>query len=216
MPRPLALITDFDGTITADDFFTLAAERYFDDSMLAPWRAYQSGKKKHFEALAEMFRRLRGLPDLPDFVKSIPVDSFFSETVKLCHAKEIPVYICSAGCDWYINLLIGEVIREYQICLITNHCEYSIEKGLVMDRLPPDHSCYDDNTGVSKTAVVKELKEQGYKTVFAGDGLPDIFPAREADVVFARKNLLRLCREQGIKTLPFDNFSDIFRYIKEN
>ena len=107
MAEQWALVSDFDGTVSADDFFTLAAGRYFTDEMLEPWREYLSGRKKHFDALNEMFGRLRGLPDLPAFVKNIPLDSWFPETVALCHAKKIPVYICSAGCDWYINLLIG-------------------------------------------------------------------------------------------------------------
>ena len=58
MSRPLAFVSDFDGTITADDFFTLAAARYFDDAMLAPWRAYQAGEKKHFDALNELFQQV--------------------------------------------------------------------------------------------------------------------------------------------------------------
>ena len=145
MAEQWALVSDFDGTVSADDFFTLAAGRYFTDEMLEPWREYLSGRKKHFDALNEMFGRLRGLPDLPAFVKNIPLDSWFPETVALCHAKKIPVYICSAGCDWYINLLIGGLIGKYGVCLVTNHCDYSVETGLVMKRLPEDHPCYDDN-----------------------------------------------------------------------
>ncbi len=165
MAEQWALVSDFDGTVSADDFFTLAAGRYFTDEMLEPWREYLSGRKKHFDALNEMFGRLRGLPDLPAFVKNIPLDSWFPETVALCHAKKIPVYICSAGCDWYINLLIGGLIGKYGVCLVTNHCDYSVETGLVMKRLPEDHPCYDDNIGVSKAAVVKNLKERGFRVV---------------------------------------------------
>ena len=84
-----------------------------------------------------------------------------------------------------------------------------------MKRLPEDHPCYDDNIGVSKAAVVKNLKERGFRVVFAGDGPPDILPAREADVVFAKKRLLDLCRRENIKTEPFTDFRDVCRFIKE-
>lgn len=216
MSRPLALVSDFDGTITADDFFTLAAERYFDEKMLAPWRAYQAGEKKHFDALNEMFQQLKNLSDLEDFAKNIPIDNYFPETANLCRQKHIPLYICSAGCDWYINLLIGNIIRANHICLITNHCDYGLQTGLVMQRLPQDHPCYDEEIGISKAGVVRQLKEQGFRVVFAGDGKPDILPAREADVVFAKKKLLQLCRKENISTEPFESFSDICRYLKEN
>lgn len=216
MSRPLAFVSDFDGTITADDFFTLAAVRYFDDAMLAPWRAYQAGEKKHFDALNEMFQQLKNLPDLESFTKSIAIDSCFPETAELCRRKRIPLYICSAGCDWYINLLIGSIIRENHICLVTNHCDYSPKTGLVMARLPQNHPCYDDEIGISKAGVVRQLKEQGFRVVFAGDGKPDILPAREADVVFAKKKLLELCRQEDIPTENFASFADIYRYLKEN
>ncbi|MFR6464425.1 MAG: hypothetical protein ACLUQJ_02795, partial [Alphaproteobacteria bacterium] len=114
-----------------------------------------------------------------------------------------------------INLLIGGLIGKYGVCLVTNHCDYSVETGLVMKRLPEDHPCYDDNIGVSKAAVVKNLKERGFRVVFAGDGPPDILPAREADVVFAKKRLLDLCRRENIKTEPFADFRDVCRFIKE-
>ena len=51
MAEQWALVSDFDGTVSADDFFTLAAGRYFTDEMLEPWREYLSGRKKHFDAL---------------------------------------------------------------------------------------------------------------------------------------------------------------------
>lgn len=216
MAKPLALVTDFDGTITADDFFTLAADRYFDEEMLAPWRDYLSGNKKHFDALNEMFQKLKNLPDLENFIKTIPLDACFLEVAKLCLQKNIPLTICSAGCDWYINLLLGNVMSENNICLITNHCDYSPQTGLVMNRLPQTHPCYDDNVGISKSAVVENLKQEGFKVIFAGDGPPDIAPARLADVVFAKKRLLQLCRQEGIKTETFNNFADICNYLKEN
>lgn len=216
MTGHLALVTDFDGTISADDFFTLAADRYFNEEMLAPWREYLTGNKKHFDALNEMFQKLRNLPELEDFVKSIPLDPCFPEVVKLCCQKHIPVYICSAGCNWYINLLIGKLIHRYDICLVTNPCDYSPQTGLVMHRLPETHPCYDDKIGISKAAVVKNLQSEGYQVVFAGDGPPDIEPARLADVVFAKKRLLDMCREENIVTKPFTDFNDVCTFLKEN
>ena len=42
-----------------------------------------------------MFGRLRGLPDLPAFVKNIPLDSWFPETVALAMPKiPLPILLC--------------------------------------------------------------------------------------------------------------------------
>ena len=215
MQTQWALVTDFDGTISADDFFTLAAQKYFDEQMLAPWRAYQKGEKKHFDALNEMFQKLRRLPDLDNFIKSIPLDKNFEKVAALCLDKNILVCICSAGCDYYINLLLGDIIEKYDINLITNHGEYSYSNGLKMTKLPKNHPCYDDAVGISKKLVVKNLQKRGKSVIFAGDGKPDIAAASCADVVFAKKQLLSMCQEDGIQTQPFNSFADIYNFIKE-
>lgn len=213
-----ALVSDFDGTVSADDFFNLVAYRFFDEQTLAPWREYQAGRKKHFDALNEMFAQLKHLrseDELREAVFSIPVDPAFASVAELCCRENIPLYICSAGCDYYINLLIGDLLRRYPIRLVTNQCSFSLQEGLVMSKPPLDSPYYDDNTGISKAAVVRRLKNEGYKVIYAGDGRPDLAAAREADVVFARKTLLELCREQHINTVPFPDFNAIYTYLKE-
>ena len=84
-----------------------------------------------------------------------------------------------------------------------------------MKRLPADHPDYDANLCFSKAAVVKNRKERGFRVVVAGVRSADILPAREADVVFAKKRLLDLCRRENIKTEPFADFRDVCRCIKE-
>ena len=92
MAEQWALVSDFDGTVSADDFFTLAAGRYFTDEMLEPWREYLSGRKKHFDALNEMFGRLRGLPDLPACVKNIPLDSWSEVQRRMVLDEHTPLH----------------------------------------------------------------------------------------------------------------------------
>ncbi|MDR1026095.1 MAG: haloacid dehalogenase-like hydrolase, partial [Lactobacillus sp.] len=107
-----AFISDFDGTITADDFFTLISERYFDDDMLAPWSKYLDGKETHFNALNEMFAQIHIDEDeLKEFIRKIRFDKVFFEVCELCNEKNIPIYICSAGCDYYIKELMGDEIK---------------------------------------------------------------------------------------------------------
>lgn len=211
-----AVVSDFDGTITFEDFFWSVSHKWLDEKSLEPWQEYLSGKESHLNALNRIFSQIRvSEQELKEFIKSVPYDKDFPKTAEYCFKCNIPFYICSAGCDYYINVLIGDIIRNNGIMLVTNHGVYSREQGLNM--LPPslDSWYYDKSVGISKAAIVKKLKEQGYKVIFAGDGPPDIAPARLADVVFAKKILLEKCREEGIKSLPFNNYEDIYRFIKE-
>lgn len=208
------LVSDFDGTISFDDFFNYVADKYFDDEMLRPWREYIAGQQTHFNALHEMFLQINEDKDKFDaFIKTIKTDPKFVPTLKLCQQKNIPVYIVSAGCDYYIKIILGDLLNN--IMLITNSATYSKQSGLVMKALPENSPYYNSNVGISKKSVVEMLHKKGYKVIFAGDGPPDIEPAEIADVVFAKKILLSKCQELGIKTQKFETYQDIYDYIKE-
>ncbi len=209
-----ALVSDFDGTISFDDFFYFAFEKYLTKNDLEPWGEYINGNKTHFEALNEIYNKIKAPKDeLDEFIKEIKIDDAFFKTFDLCEEKSIPFYIVSAGCDYYIKITLGEMLKK--ITLITNSGSYSQETGLVLSPQPIDSPYYDKNVGVNKRAVVEELKEKGYSVIFAGDGYPDVEPAMASDVVFARKHLLEECKRLKIKTQNFDSYKRIYDYIKE-
>lgn len=211
-----AFVTDFDGTISDDDFFNYIAKRYFDEQALAPWRQYLSGHKTHFDALNEMFGQLRISEDeLNQFISKIAVDKYFSATLEMCFSKNIPIYICSAGCDYYIKLLIGDLIKKYDITLVTNSSSYSPIKGLTMHKPDENSPYFDAKVGISKASIVSKLHQEGYRVIYSGDGPPDIEAAKIADVVFAKKILLSKCQELDINTMKFNNFNNILNFIKE-
>lgn len=210
-----ALVTDFDGTVSDSDFFWFIAERYFDEEMLAPWREYLAGKITHFNALNEMFGQIR-LPEneLLKCISEIKIDAWFIPTMQLCFEKNIPVYICSAGCDYYIEASVGATIKKYNITLVTNHGVYSRKEGLKMLPPSPESPYYDPDVGISKVSIVNKLRLEGYRVIFAGDGPPDFAAAEAANVVFAKKILLKKCIAANIKTQKFGDYGDIFNFIK--
>lgn len=211
-----ALVSDFDGTITDDDFFNYLSEHYFNDEMLAPWREYLAGKKTHFNALNEMFSQLReSEADFKKFIKTINFDKVFFKVAELCGKKDIPVYICSAGCDYYINELIGNEIKKYNINLVTNFGYYSPKTGLKMTAPDENSPYFDEKIGISKQNIVKKLQNDGYMCIYAGDGPPDFEAAQIADVVFAKKIMLQKCQTAGIKTEKFDSFENVYQFIKD-
>lgn len=75
---PTALVSDFDGTISDDDFFNYVSRRWLGEKALDPWREYTEGKKTHFEALREIFASLRvEQPAFDDFIREIKIDPGF-------------------------------------------------------------------------------------------------------------------------------------------
>jgi 2,3-diketo-5-methylthio-1-phosphopentane phosphatase len=214
MSNKIALVSDFDGTISADDFFSYASRAYLKKEGLNPWLEYLSGKKSHFESLREMYAAIRvPLKSLHKLIDRTKIDKYLVKVCKLCQRRKIPIYICSAGNDYYIKRLIFPIIVKFKITLITNRGEYTPQTGLQMIAPPPDNYYYDENTGISKERLVKKLKDQGHFVIFAGDGPPDFAPAQIADAVFARKILLQRCIDAQIAAHSFNNFNDIYKFI---
>lgn len=216
MVKKTAFVSDFDGTITPEDFFWYVSKEYLDEQALKPWQLYLEGKETHLNALNRIFSEIREpVKSFDAFIKKIPYDKTFPEVAALCREKKIPFYICSAGCDYYIDRIIGEYMKMFDIHLVTNRGVYSEQNGLKMLPLPEESPYYNAEVGISKAAVVKKLKDEGYFVVFAGDGPPDAAPAALADVVFAKKILLELCKKQNISCVEFNGFDEIFDYLKE-
>lgn len=215
MTLKTAFVTDFDGTISNNDFFWYVVDRWLKPSELEPWNAYLRGEISHLEALNRIFSKIH-IPEaeLLAFIDSLHVDDWFEATIRICAERCMPVYICSAGCDYYINRLIGRIISKYNLHLVTNRGVYAPNSGLKM--FPPSESLfYDPDTGISKRAVVAKLQADGFRVVLAGDGPPDFAAAQIADVVFAKKSLLEKCLSADIPTESFSGFKNIFDYFKE-
>ncbi len=212
---PTALVSDFDGTISDDDFFNYVSRRWLGEKALDPWREYTEGKKTHFEALREIFASLRlEQPAFDDFIREIKIDPGFFTVADYCRRRDIPVYVCSAGCDYYIDKLAGKGMADCRVRLVANHGVYSPETGLVMTPPPENSPFYDPNTGISKAAVVAYLQQRGYRVVYCGDGMPDVAAAAIADVVFARKMLLLQCRQLNIPAEELTDFNQVYRFLK--
>ncbi|MDR2153138.1 MAG: MtnX-like HAD-IB family phosphatase [Helicobacteraceae bacterium] len=211
-----AFLSDFDGTISDDDFFYYTAEAFFDDNALKPWREYLAGEKSHFDALKEMFASLRLPQDEFDrFIAGVRIDPRIENVFAICRDKQIPIYIASAGCDYYIKRLIGDLIDKFQITLLSNRGEYAQTSGLTMIAPEKNDPFYDPLVGVSKYKLAQTLKNKGYKLIFAGDGAPDFESAQISDIVFAKKILLQKRQEANLPSRKFESFADIEQFLKE-
>jgi len=213
--KKVAFISDFDGTISKEDFFNMAIEQLLTPDALKPWQEYLAHKLTHYQALGQIFSKIR-IPqaELDKFIAGIEIDPKLTDVLEFCKNHSIPIYICSAGMDYYIYKRIPKEIKKYNITVLSNKGEYSPETGFKLTPPPADYMFYSDNTGISKEKLVESLKAQGFWTIYAGDGIPDIKAAKAADVVFAKSVLLDLCKKENIETQKFDGFEDILRYLQ--
>lgn len=167
------LVTDFDGTMTTQDFFRVALAR-LPDSAADHWQRYEAGEISHFAALARIFAGLR--VDEGEFIAMLAEMGFepgVTKAVRQLQQGGWEVAVASAGCSCYIERLLA----EHGLCLTVNANPglFSPNSGLVME-LPRKSPYFSATTGINKGAIVCDLLSQGADVAYAGDGRPDLEP----------------------------------------
>lgn len=205
-----AVLTDFDGTITRTDVVEDLLEEYAPPEW---WeieelhRARQIGTR---ETMVRQFALVRAREDdLLRFVDDhVQLDETFPGFVTYCGDQGIRLEIVSEGLGFYLHFLLDK--WGIDVPVRTNRTTF--EDGRVMISYPyADATC--NLCGTCKLLRLFELRTQGYAIAYVGDGHSDLCPAVEADLVFAKKELADLCREEAIDFTPFDTFSDVRRRL---
>lgn len=214
--KKIAFLSDFDGTISKNDFFSYATNTIIPEKNMEPWVKYKKGEISHVEALNLIFSTIR-LPEneFNDFIDTIEIEEFFIPTINLCEEKNITFNIVSAGADYYISRILHNLKIREKIPVYTNPSKYSQKNGLEIIPLPKEHKFYDNNLGISKKLIVKEFQNNGYAVIFAGDGMPDVEAAKCADMVFAKDYLIELCKKENVKHMEFKSYFEIYSFVNK-
>lgn len=134
---------------------------------------------------------------------------------RLSRIEEIPFYIVSDGTDLYIE----HILKKFNLKEIPYYCNHGIlEKGGLKLEFP-----YENNgcirCGSCKGERIREIvggDREGREVVFIGDGLSDICALPEADIVFARGDLLDYCRNRNVAAIEYQDFYDILKWLKDS
>src|SRR6185369_9656621 len=167
------LISDFDGTMTAQDFYTVALKRLPAEAA-DYWPLYERGKLSHFSALATIFALLTvDETGYSAMLAEMGLEEGIENSVTELASAGWGVEIASAGCSCYIERLLGS--RGLSIPLHANPGIFSPGKGVAM-RLPEGEEYFSPETGVDKKMIVGKLQDGGVDVAYAGDGRPDLAP----------------------------------------
>lgn len=207
------LVTDFDGTMTQHDFYKLAIERLIPPETPDYWSQYRAGEITHFEALRRYFASIRGSRnEVLAVVGQMQLDPKLPLAIDELKANGWQVVVTSAGCAWYIRELLSQA--RVDVTVHANPGRFEEGKGLLME-MPLDSPYLSQNLGVDKTAVVRSFLELGARVAFAGDGFPDVEPARlvPENLRFARADLAHVLDQDGLKYRGFRTWSDLPRML---
>ena len=203
------LISDFDGTITRYDFFDRVRKRWPFSPQDDPWEKFVEGEITHFQALAEIFARIRTTEaDLLELADSTELDSSFAASIRALQDHGWEVVIASAGCGWYIDFLLKKA--GVSVSVHSNPGTFDPKRGLLMS-LPEHSPFFSQSKGVNKVAIVQDALQRSDRVAFAGDGRPDLRPALlvQPQLRFARGWLAEALTERGEQFHPFERWSQI-------
>jgi HAD superfamily phosphoserine phosphatase-like hydrolase len=170
------LVSDFDGTITRRDFYALLAERYVPASAPDYFAEYRAGRLSHFDAMAAYFAHApTDEASLEALLRDTEPDPGFGPAAARLAAAGWELVIVSAGCGWYI----GRILEAHGVQAVVHANPGRIVPG--------------------KAAVTRDALARAEVVAFAGDGPPDVEPARLVPPSrrFARGFLAEELRRRG-------------------
>ncbi len=203
------LVTDFDGTMTRHDFYRLAAQYLLPPNLPDYWGQYRAGELTHFEALQAIFASIRAdRATVLAVVDQMELEPDLPAALDRLKQAGWDVVVTSAGCDWYIQILLAKTGVDLPVWANPGHFEEGC--GLLM-QLPSSSPYFSPSLGIDKAGIVREATRSGCRVAFAGDGFPDIDAARlvPAQLRFARDDLATALSQEGLAFQPFDRWSEI-------
>lgn len=209
---PLAILVDYDGTIARTDVSDALLARF----VTADWEQYVA----EYDAGLVGSRRLMswevGLIDadpaaLRAQAAEQPHDEGFRPFAERAMAAGIPVEVVSDGFGFFIEPAL-RALGVGQLRVAT--AETTLRRGGARIEFPyGDPDCFV--CGTCKRNRVLAHQAAGRAVVFIGDGESDRYAAGYADIVFAKRSLVRLCIENGWPFQRWSEFSEILGWLEQ-
>ncbi len=206
------LVTDFDGTITRQDFYQLVASQYMPSTAPDYWAQYAHGELSHFEAMRAFFAHTpTDAAALERLLDQTEPDPQLGSSIASLRANGWEIVIASAGSPWYIDRLLARAC-VHDVAVHANPFEIETGRGLWI-RLPEASPFFSKEVGVDKTAIVSDALNRAATVAFAGDGPPDLAPALlvPPERRYARGWLAGELRRGGYPFRPFRQWGEIAR-----
>lgn len=205
------VFVDFDGTITLDDVTNSILDRFASPSwrsIEAEWQCGAIGSRECMERQVRLVRATRD--ELQGLIAQQAVDRDFVGFVHDCRASGIPVAVVSDGLD----LVVDTILQRIGLPEVPSFANRLVQVDQRRWQLlfPYGRPRCRSQSGNCKCAAQERGSTSGNwrsVTILIGDGRSDLCVASEADIVFAKKDLLRLCRQDAIACIPFENFAQV-------
>lgn len=203
---------DFDGTITQLDVTDEILTHLADPSWREVEREWVGGLIGSRECLERQMALVKtSARELDALIDSIPIDPHFSKFYDFIQKHAIPFYVVSDAFDYVIRRVLKRCGMK-GFLRNGSHLFASalrVQGGRLLTLFPHSASTCEHGCATCKPAIMRRHGRKRHPIIFIGDGLSDRFAVEESDLVFAKRQLLAYCRENGIDCQPFETFAEV-------
>ncbi len=204
---PLALLIDYDGTISQTDVTDEVMATHVPGVWEEAAALYDAGRMGSRRLMTWEMDLVEADPSaLLATAAAQPHDPGFVPFVRLAQAAGIPIEVVSDGFGFFIRPAL-QALGVGELPVVTARTVFTGRRARL--EFPNGHpTCLI--CGTCKRQRVLAHRAAGRRVVFIGDGESDRYAAGYADVVFAKRLLERICAEAG---WPFQRWT-AFHEIK--
>jgi 2-hydroxy-3-keto-5-methylthiopentenyl-1-phosphate phosphatase len=207
-----AVFFDFDNTITHFDVLDSIVENFSIDKKWAAFEeAWKKGKIGSKDCLSGQLKSVKvGKKRLNRYLSRIKVDPYFKKIIVLLKKNKVRPVILSDSFSYFIKTILrNNGIRDIKI--------YSNKIKLSSDKLIPSFPHQHESCKVCGNCKSNHLPRtaSGDKVIiYVGDGLSDLCPSKNSDIVFAKGNLRKYLLKEGKPFISFSSLKDVYNFMR--
>lgn len=210
--KDVAILVDFDGTITKKDTNDLLVEKYLNNRIAEISSREEDLKFMEFFTMLFNEMKITEGEYLEFILSEVELADGFHEFYKKVSLHNIPMAVLSGGFQNGIVPFLNKYGIE-DLDVYANKLDFN-GKDIKIEYYHDLENCCDiGSCGNCKVLHYQRYKKHKDKVIFIGDGITDRSVASKADMVFAKDGLLDYCNKHNIACIAWNDFDDISKMI---
>jgi 2,3-diketo-5-methylthio-1-phosphopentane phosphatase len=204
---------DFDGTISLQDVGDAMFERFGGARSAEAIKDYRESKISAVECFHRECNACGEVDktELNAFLDAQKIDPTFKPFIEFCSQSSLVPYIVSDGMSYYIDRILNNYGIQ-GVKVFSNKLELVPVRGTSIVRFQPSFPFTDevcDRCANCKRNHMLTISAEEDILVYIGEGYSDRCPARFADIIFAKDELLLYCQQENISYYEYKTFADV-------
>lgn len=207
-----AVFFDFDNTLTAFDVLDSIVENFSVDKRWALFEdAWKKGKIGSKDCLSGQLKSVRiGKKALDRYLSRIKIDPYFKKIIALLKKNKVKSAILSDSFSYFLRYILhSNGIKGIRV--------YSNKIKLFNNKLIPSFPHQHENCeicGNCKSSHLAKNAASDKVIIYVGDGLSDLCPAKNSDIVFAKGSLKKYLTKEGKPFISFDGLRNVYNFLR--